>query len=152
MLKSKLIIGLVLSLGFFGGTASADVIDIPMTMTDNHIVGTISGGPLGSEALEMIAAQALLDLAMNATATIDGDTYASNTIIDFSGTLTDFFKPGGDPQSDELRTVSGYDYVMAKYDGPNAGYVLFALGDHDSLLIPQYPYDLWTENPEKWAI
>ena len=149
MKTSKFIAVLVLSLGFFSGTASADLITIPMTIAGSHIVGIIDttgddGGGLGSEANEIVAAQALLDLAMGGTTTIDSNVYNANTAIDFSGILTDFFKPDGTPLSDGSRTVSGYDFVMAKYDGPNAGYVLFSLAPDDSLLIPRYPADFWT--------
>jgi len=149
MKTSKFIAVLVLSLGFFSGTASADLITLPMTIDGSHIVGIIDttgdgGGGLGSEDNEIVAAQALLDLAMGGTTTIDSNVYNANTAIDFSGILTDFFKPDGTPLSHKSRTVSGYDFVMGKYDGPNAGYVLFSLAPHDSLLIPQHPTAFWT--------
>jgi hypothetical protein len=38
-----------------------------------------------------------------------------------------------------------YDYVLAKYDGTNAGYVLFYMPTYDggSYTIPEYSYSIW---------
>jgi len=50
-------------------------------------------------------------------------------------------------------TVSGYDYGFIKYDGPNAGYVLFYLGGAQAnSLIPDYPANLWTTNSTKFEV
>lgn len=37
---------------------------------------------------------------------------------------------------------AGWEYALAKYDGPKAGWVLFYLGGDDTVL-PNLPYSLW---------
>lgn len=134
----------------------ATAITTPMTLADSHIVGiidsTVTGGSVlsGGPTVEMTAAQNLLNLGLGGTATIGGNLYKANTAIDFSSTLTDYFKPADSffpasgPWSTAQLTITGYDFVMGKYDGPNAGYILFSLTDADSHVIPEYPDNFWT--------
>jgi len=122
----------------------------PFTGLDgDHFVGVIDntqgGSVLGSEADEMIAAQVLLDLSIGGVTIIDSNVYAANTAIDYSGVLTGFFK-----MDDGSLEISGYDFAMAKYDGPNGGYILFALGG-EAHTLPQYPANFWTLS-EQYAL
>ena len=84
------------------------------------------------------------------TTTIGAVSYRTHNTDDYSGTLN---------VADAVRIntgngsgiAAGYDYVMAKYDGPNAGWVLFYLGGEASS-IPSFPYDLWTTNTGKYQL
>lgn len=121
----------------------------PLALDSDHFVGVIDttqgGAGFGSEANEMIAAQVLLDLSIGGATIIDSNIYVANTTLDYSGVLTDFFK-----MDDGSLNISGFDFAMAKYDGPNAGYILFALGG-GSFTLPQYPADFWTLS-EQYAL
>jgi len=67
---------------------------------------------------------------------------------DYNGTVkTNSSASGGANQ----QVGSGWDYVLAKYDGQNAGYILFYLGGQDANL-PQYPANFWTTDTEQYAI
>ena len=58
----------------------------------------------------------------------------------YGGTLT-----GGAQGANDDYTVdeAGAKWVMAKYDGQNAGYVLFYLPDFGSTSLPQFPWEIW---------
>jgi hypothetical protein len=112
-----------------------------LTINSPNVVG-IHNGTLANAnpATELVAAQFLLDMAINSTS---GNFQTGAN--DYSGTLN-----GG------IQTnlgAQGFDWGFAKYDGQNAGYVLFYLGGAlASTIIPQFPATLWTTNPEQYAI
>lgn len=127
--------------------ASADL----LTYATPGVVGTLDGKLGDSNATtELMIAQEILDLvglgaSSPATPT---QNYRNSTVFDYSATLSD---PLQGP--DKVFVVPlGYDYVLAKYDGQNAGYVLFYLPTFGSNTLPQYPANFWTSNPTKWAI
>jgi hypothetical protein len=94
-----------------------------LALNDPGVVGTIEAGTQNSSVPNEIQwGQYLLDLGASATVTADGNTpldgatenYETST-TDYSGTLT-----GGTQVGGGVLDPSGYDYVLAKYNGQNA--------------------------------
>jgi hypothetical protein len=126
----------------------------PLTTNSPNIVGTAmgaTGNGQGSWTYEAAVAQALLDLGPNQTATpvIGSDVTTLATFsTDYNAVvITSSISQGG--AGDQVG--SGWDYVIAKYDGKNAGYILFYLGG-EAANLPQFPANFWTTNPEQYAI
>lgn len=116
---------------------------VPLTMSTPGLVGVYDGKLVNASiATEIVAAQKLLDMTFNTTFGGDADSdgiflYQTSTTTEYSGTLV------GGLKSD--LTASGWEYGFAKYDGKNAGYVLFYLGGAlASTIVPQYPDNFWT--------
>lgn len=132
---------------------------LPLTYNSLGVVGTIDGVISGGVGEELTRAQALLDMLTN-TSTNDlgalscngasdnfSDSFCrkTNTTFNYSGTLTNLLGDSAkieNPQGSQL-TVIGFQYVLAKYDGSNAGYVLFYLPDFGNT-IPTNPDNFWT--------
>ena len=142
-----IITGFVVTLGL---TSSA----FALTINDPGVVGAygIDSGFNSSVANEILVGQHLLDMAAGTTdpngCSLSGPCYqTSNT--EYSGTLT------GGIQSPDLglgdhayQVPAGYNYVLAKYDGPNAGYVLFYTGGAATTLS-QYSYSIWSNGVDQ---
>jgi len=118
------------------------------------LVGIVEGQPGNSNlATEQTYAQAILDLSLGE---IDG-FYKANTVFNFSGTITSNGgqneEPGGGfgDANDTVSIEAGWRWVLVKYDGQNAGYVLLPLRNQAST-IPEYPWKLWTENQTQYQI
>ncbi|HZI33513.1 MAG TPA: hypothetical protein VFF11_14325 [Candidatus Binatia bacterium] len=123
----------------------------PLTLNSPNIVGIAkgtTGSGQGNWTYESAVAQALLDLGanqLNVSETIyfgssSDDTLLSTSPTDYNGTvIAGTTSSGGAGQ----QVASGWDYVIAKYDGKNAGYILFYLGGQAADL-PQFPNDFWT--------
>ena len=72
--------------------------------------------------------------------------YKTNDTFDYSGVLT-----GGVQGADDDFTVeAGSQYALAKYDGQNAGYVLYFLGG-EATTLPQYSETIWGSGTQ-WAL
>jgi len=124
-----------------------------LTLTSANVVG-IYDGKLTNAGIEteIVAAQKLLDMAKNTTSgPFDSTTQlylyqTSATEYAATLTLTHAF------QSDTT-AVANYDWGFAKYNGQQAGYVLFYLGGANaSTIIPNYPAPIWTTNTSKYAL
>ena len=150
-MKSKLIIlaaGTVAALS----TASAVTITSPMTLNQQFIVGIHDGQEADSSIpTETLIAQAILNLSLGE----DNGPYHANNIYDYSGIitsnggqLTTGIEVGGD---DVVNIAAGWGGALAKYDGPNGGYVLF-LFNGEASTIPEFPYDFWTSELDKYQI
>ena len=121
-----------------------------LTLNSPGVVGILNGlagdNP-GTDAI--VFAQHLLDMAAGTVdSTFDAHTYETSSTeyaatLSVVGTLT-----GG---VGVTSVPVGYDYAIAKYDGQNAGWVLFALSGLATNL-PEYPADLWTTKPEQYGI
>lgn len=135
---SQLFTGAVLALGM---SSSA----FALSINDPGVVGTVTDGAPSSIADETIYVNTLLGLAANVTQTIGGELYKTSS-TDYSGTVAESgaFKMNTTDAGFSL-TVSGYDYVLAKYDGLNGGSVLFYVGG-GSITLPETSESLWV-NP-----
>jgi len=120
--------------------------------------GTIGSGQ-GNSPFELAGAQAVLNLSQGGTSLYtytanNNTTYSlpisANTAFDYSGTVNTA-QTASSPLAGSRTVPAGWDFVMAKYDGPNAGYVLFYLGGAAATL-PFSPANFWTENPTKYGI
>lgn len=118
----------------------------PLSYDTAGLVGTIDGKLANnSPSTQLMAAQALLDVV--GLGAVSG-VYTTGNLVDYSDTLN------GDvnqTQGTALSIPVGYDYVLAKYGGKNAGYVLFYLGGQ-SATIPQYPYSFWSGKTKQYAL
>ena len=125
-----------------------------LTINDQGVVGTLDGEIQGTNpSNELLVAEHILDMGVNSSEvqspppTVfcqDGNGDPVNCI----------YKTGSYDASGDL-SIAGtgtgtlipttYDYILAKYDGPNAGYVLYYLPDYDggSYLIPSTSNDIW---------
>ncbi len=122
-----------------------------LTITDAGVVGTIDAGTQSSNvANEIDWAQFLLDLVgvftTTAATTADGNNPVDGTTeiyvlgaTDYSATLS-----GGTQVTPGIGTdLSAYGYVLGKYDGQNAGYILFNMADWGSNSIPEFSATIW---------
>ena len=118
---------------------------VPLTLNSPGVVGVwdyLSPEP-ANVPNELAAAQTLLDM-LKSTGTFGVDLFVTSD-TEYSGVLA------GGLQTNTA--ISGYDWGFAKYNGKNAGYVLFYLGGAvASTIIPQYPADLWTTKSDQYAI
>jgi hypothetical protein len=121
-------------------TAHALTIESPLLITSEGVLGTVRPGvPFGSNVVDDYA-NILLDMTTNTSKTVDGQFYYRNTATDpGSGEVssTDFITGTG------TFVDGGWEYLAAKYDGPNGGLVLIYLGG-ESAIIPETSYSLWT--------
>ena len=116
------------------------------------VVGTIETGTQNSNPTNEIQwSQYLLNLALADTATVDANTpldgktedYDTNDVHDYSGLLT---QVGGGTQVAPGSDITNYEYVLGKYNGQNAGYVLFNVSELGGTTIPLLSDDIWTNN------
>jgi len=115
----------------------------PLTLATPGIVGIFDTTKTNaSPSTELIYAQHLLDmvgLGAEDSAFSAPNVYMTSTIFDYSGTLVLGIKN----ETGGFVVPAGWDYVFAKYDGPNAGYIFYHLPTWGSQTIPQYPYAFW---------
>ena len=159
-MKSRLALVTTLAVGLF---SASNAWAVPLTYTTVGVVGTIDGNDsLGSEANELTAAQALLNMAMGAATPLgceslapdgNGDLcYKTNEAHDYDGTLTDFGTKVESPTVAQLTISSEFEYAIAKYDGQNAGYILFYLPAF-GYTIPNEPFNFWSAGPgQEWEV
>lgn len=107
------------------------------------MVGTIRSGEPADPAFEADYANWLLGLASNVETTHDfGGAEGSHTFktsaVDFDGTVSD-------GQQFDGTSGSGWDWVLAKYDGPNGGDVLWYVGGA-AFTLPGTSLGLWTND------
>lgn len=132
-----------------------------ITINDAGVVGTIwhcgdaveAGATPDSKCSsadstsETAMAQYLLDMGINSTVTADGngDGYYEDYETganDYSGILV--FAEKDD--SGDNTGFDAYEYVLGKYDGPNAGYILYNVADYVAAYgsaIPMLPAPIW---------
>lgn len=104
-------------------TATAD----PVEFQDQYWIGYAQPGAPASEAAVAGYINNLIDLAINGTASIDGQDYSRvGSTIDASGfpdaVATGAVKVNTNTENDVLNVnVSGFTYLTAKYDADNPG-------------------------------
>jgi hypothetical protein len=125
-----------------------------LTINDAGVVGTIEAGTgNGSNASnETDWSNYLLSLGANATVTTDADTppngnnetYKTGS-NDYNATLSTGTQSAAIGDNDPIPNVAGSQYALVKYDGPNAGYVLYNVADFDggSGNLPEFSYSIW---------
>jgi hypothetical protein len=113
-----------------------------ISINDPGVVGTVTDGAPSSIADEVIYVNTLLGLAANVTQTISGELYKTSS-TDYTGTVTDegAIKKNTTDAGFSL-TVSGFEWVLAKYDGQNGGSILFHL-DGGTMTLPDASDPLW---------
>jgi len=128
--------------GYSGGTplqTSWDVVTTP------GVVGTafgVSGEGQGNWSWQSGAAQAILNLGLGGSGLYGTDSAThANTVYDYSGTVNAATTLSGGAANTAI--PSGWDFVIAKYDGQNAGYVVYYLGGA-ATTIPAFPDNYWT--------
>ena len=143
MTKRLLQVGLIL-VGFVSMPSWA------LTIDDAGVVGSIwTGNQNSSTSNEIDWANYLLGMVASDTVTIDGNNpldgvdeeYATSS-TDYNGTIIDAFQD----TSTSLTGWTSYEFVMAKYDGQNAGYILFNVADYfaaSGSSLPQYSFPIW---------
>ena len=132
--------------------AFATVIGGPLTYNTSGVVGTAYAGTAAANiATVTVYAQQILDLTDSVTTTISGIAYQTAT-TDYDAVLNQSTAVRCEIATCQGGAVgAGYDYVLAKYNGKNAGYVLFAL-DGTASTIPQYPANFWTTNTAQYGL
>ena len=96
-------------------------------------IGTIRSGEPAGSAAETTYVNNLLGMALG-SATIDGHDYVK--LLDVSGTVG-----AGVKNETGANTGNGVGFLLAKYDGPEGGDVLFAI--NGDFTIPQNSGTLW---------
>lgn len=129
----------------------AVIIDNPLSLQTQFLAGIHNGDAANSNpTTEAAIAQAILDLGAGQTV----GPLQTNTLFDYNGTITLIgpqIDSGFDDADDSISIPAGWGGALAKYDGQNAGYALFVFGGTAST-IPEYPWNLWTTNPEQYQI
>jgi hypothetical protein len=128
-----------------------------LTINDPGVVGAASGetGGDANVATATAIAQHLLDMAASTTdlpgCDIDGTTTCYETSsTEYAGAPSTVLT-GGVRVDGGSTDVSGFTYVLAKYNGNNAGFVLFYVPTFGNT-IPQYPATLWTDNRYQYGL
>lgn len=146
-IRVKALIALLLAVATAGSARATIVIDFPMTYQTDNIVGTVegrAGDNPGDDA--SVFAQKLLNVEGQGqlwTDTTDGNRLYHTGAVDYSGTIiglgikTDTSNPG-----ESVYIPGGYTFAIGKYDGKNAGWVLFYLGGDDAY-VPGLSHSFW---------
>ena len=108
---------------------------------NNPIVGTFDTGQSAANIPTVTSfLNTLLGLGANTSTEISGVKYVTSS-VDYTGIMLADSGVRVD-SGDKLNVPSGYDFLVAKYDGPNAGYVAWFLGG-GSATIPEFSDTIW---------
>jgi hypothetical protein len=127
-----------------------------LAINDAGVVGTIKSGEPASIENEVGYINHLLGLNAGTVNDLYADHIYNTSSTEYNGSVTadgayrlekDISQGVPNPNF-TLQVQSGFDYVLAKYDGPNGGDVLFYLGGA-SFTLPGNSYDIWTNNADK---
>ncbi len=129
-----------------------------ITINDPGVVGIVVSGEPASIANEVTFVNAMLALGANGTTSVTIGAHTQNITAsgtDYNGTVSEVgaFRLNADisqgvPNPAFTLNVSGYDYVYAKYDGPNGGAVVWYLGGAD-FTLPSTSANLWYPNANR---
>jgi hypothetical protein len=109
------------------GTCLAGMRGLALTINDFGVVGIVNGQAGDTGPQEAMKAQHILDLpagTLNSLWAVDNHVY-STSATEYSGLING---PGIQSAVGATHVDAGWEYALAKYDGQNAGYVLFFLG------------------------
>ena len=128
-----------------------------LSINDTGVVGTIepSSGSGSSVSDELAWANYLLTLAtskvdISADADADGKIELYNTGTNAYSVVTPL-TGGTKDDSGSLGNITGYEYVLAKYDGPNAGYIMYNVADWGLASLPKYPCGSDLPTADNWC-
>jgi len=122
-----------------------------LTLNDPGVVGTATGATGAANPTERLSiAQKLLDMTANTSDLAFGnparDYFTSTT--EYSGTITSSLEVA----TGSLVVPAGWEYALAKYDGQNAGYVLFNLAALGTSTLPEFSYSIWGSNAGQYQL
>lgn len=126
-----------------------------LTLSDAGVVGTIDSGTQShSVPMETQWANYLLGLAANASVTADGNSPADGVTEKYATSSTDYnaVLTGGTRIDGATPNVSGFEWVLGKYDGKSAGLVLFYMPTWGGTTIPEFSYSIWGNNAEQYQL
>ena len=140
---TKILAAIALSLSL---NVNAGIISGPIDYTTSGLVGTADAGTGAvNPNEEAVWAQYLLDMTFNTSSTSSGVDYVTSITTEYSGTIDALDYTKDESQSGWIE--SGWEWVMAKYDGQNAGYVMYYLGG-EAMTIPEYSDSIWMNNQD----
>jgi VPDSG-CTERM motif len=123
-----------------------------LSIDDDGVVGIIEPLPGNGSSAEDETdwANYLLSLGANDSDTADADDDGNGELYetgdnDYNDVLDTGVQGGSLGNDDPIPNVAGAEYVLAKYDGPNAGYVLYYIPDFDggSGNLPEFAFPIW---------
>ena len=130
-----------------------------LTIDDLGVVGTIDAGNQNASVSNVTEwANYLLGMDGNDSETTDGNSSPDGVteIYQTSNTNYDGTVSGGIRINESTPDVSSYEWVVAKYDGQNAGYVMFNVNDYldayTVTTIPEYSHSIWGNDEEQYQL
>ena len=130
---------------------------VPLGLNDPNVVGIKNGITGDVSPDEMLAfAQKLVDMDASDTAAGPptgprGDYTTSNTEYGTGGLGSATLAIADKQEGGRTHVGPGFEYVIAKYDGQNGGFVLFYLGGEEADL-PTTSYSIWGDNAGQYEI
>ena len=125
-----------------------------LSLTDPGVVGVANGSvapqAFGAPATLQAVAQHLLNMAANTAdpggcaIAVQGSSCYQTGATEYNATLSSTYTKV-ENLNGAAQNVAGYEWVLAKYDGPNAGYVLFHIPTFGTT-IPGLSAPIWTNN------
>ena len=132
----KLLVGAAVLACMFATCTQAAMISV----NDPGIAGILWGQAGDTHNMEASFAQQILDLGAGITHELQADDhYYSTSSTDYTGTIIGLGTPSA---VGATHVDAGWEWVLAKYDGQEAGYVLFYLGGA-AMDLPATSADLW---------
>ena len=132
-----------------------------LVITDPGVVGTIWTGTASADETNVtLFGQYLLDLGASAgpvagDANTDGtdETYTTSS-VDYNGTLT---LADATRINSATPDITGFEWVIGKYDGQNAGFVMFNVADFlaanvGATTIPEFSYSIWGDKAGQYQL
>ena len=154
--KAALIAALGVTIGINSSAHAALTIGFPMDYNTANVVGTVqqfAGDNPGNDAdffaqrlLNVVGANTIYSYASGDP--VNNSRVYHTAAVDYSGTIQG---EGVHTSPATVQTINnvqyvhipaGWEYVIAKYDGQNAGWVMFALGGQESY-IPALSQSFW---------
>lgn len=132
-----------------------------LLINDPGVVGSIEAGTQSADVDNVTEwANFLLDLAANRITTTDGNVPPDNTTENYETSSTDYVGTlaGGVRVNGATPDITAYTWVVGKYDGQNAGYVVFNVADYlaaaapGTTTIPEFSYSIWGTSPDQYQL
>lgn len=124
----------------FSGLLSSNA--YALSITDANVVGTIVDAVPFGDAVLTDYVNHLLSMSAPSGPSVYGTETYQRTDIAIGSTSVSLLDSSA-PASGDLFIPGGWEYVVAKYDGKNAGAVVLYLGGASYTLEPT-SYDIWT--------